>query len=50
MTLLSIIAAFAIGLLIGLRKNLSKTVGLCNECKHYKAECIECMASRATYE
>lgn len=50
MILLSFIAALSIGLLVGLRVNLTKTIAMCDRCKHYKAECIECMASRATYE
>lgn len=50
MVLLSCIALFAIGLLIGLNVNLQKTIAMCDRCKHEKPKCVECMASRATYE
>ena len=50
MILLSCIAALSIGLLVGLRVNLQKTIAMCDRCKHEQPKCVECMASRATYE
>ena len=50
LVVLTIAAALAFGLLIGLRVNLQKTIAMCERCKHYQARCAKCMASRANYE
>jgi len=49
--IMSAFAAFAIGMLWGLRVNLTKTLLMCDRCWHEQsAVCVDCMAKRASYE
>lgn len=48
--IMSVLAVGSICLMVGLRINLTKTIAMCERCKHSQAKCVECMASRATYD